>query len=121
MFLNGLKRPTRQVELRALTFNENSVDPSPSVYWTEPRAGGFNDGQILPHASPSLVSLGMAISLTIALPTTIGNSRNPASSGVATPKPTATGRWVTFRIFSTFLATSAKSSNFAPVIPVSDT
>jgi hypothetical protein len=28
---------------------------------------------------------------------------------------------VTFRIFSTFLATSAKSSNFAPVIPVSDT
>ena len=61
-----------------------------------------------------------SICFTIALPTITPSAMAAtlaASSGVATPKPTATGRWVTFLIFSTFLPTSAKLRQFCPGDP----
>jgi len=61
---------------------------------------------------------------TMALPTitpSAASATRAASSGVATPNPTATGVFVCFLIFATLSRTPAISFSLAPVMPVRET
>ena len=85
----------------------------------------FNVANVLPTFSIMRGSCADSwIRRTSALPTMTPSATaaiRAASSGVATPKPTAIGTRDCFRISPTLFPTSATSRNCAPVMPVSDT